>query len=146
MPLEFGGARALLGGVPEHVASVLVVDDDADIRDAICGVLEGEGYTTLTAENGQMALTLIEKGRRPCVVLLDLMMPVMNGWEFMKAVSSKGDLDDLPVVVVSAFTEQLAAGEAGAKRILKKPLDVQQLLETVAEYCCCSPRPRKIRN
>jgi CheY-like chemotaxis protein len=80
--------------VPEHVASVLVVDDDADIRDAICGVLEGEGYTTLTAENGQMALTLLEKGRRPCVVLLDLMMPVMNGWEFMKAISGKGDLDD----------------------------------------------------
>jgi CheY-like chemotaxis protein len=129
--------------VPEHFASVLVVDDDADIRDAICGVLEAEGYTTLTAENGQMALAVIDKGRRPCVVLLDLMMPVMNGWEFMKAVTGKDDLDDLPVVVVSAFTEQLAAG---AKRILKKPLDVRQLLDTVAEYCCCSPLPRKIRN
>src|SRR5882724_3555822 len=106
-----------------HFASVMVVDDNADIREAICGVLEAEGYTALSVEHGQQALDLIDQGRRPCVVLLDLMMPVMSGWEFMKAVNQKHDLDDLPIVVVSAFSEQPAEG---ARRVLKKPLDIDQ--------------------
>ena len=142
--------------MPHHFASVLVVDDDSDIREAICGVLEAEGYTTLIAENGERALAVIDEGRRPCVVLLDLMMPVMNGWEFMKAVRGKQDLDDLPVVVCSAFTELATATATNvgdpcvagahhlAKRVLKKPLDVPQLLAAVAEYCCCSPHPRHV--
>ena len=126
----------------EHFASVLVVDDDDDIRDAICGVLEAEGYTTLSAENGEVALEAMGRGRRPCVVLLDLMMPVMNGWDFMRAVSQKHDLDDLPVVVVSAYSETAP----GAKRVLKKPLDVKQLLAAVREFCCCMPKPPLTRN
>ncbi len=120
-----------------------MVDDDEDIREAICGVLQAEGYTTLVAENGERALEVIDRGRRPCVVLLDLMMPVMSGWEFMKAVTGKDEFDDLPVVVVSAFSDLPALG---ARRVLKKPLDVEQLLAAVAEYCCCSPLPRQIRN
>ena len=127
----------------EHFASVLVVDDDDDIREAICGVLEAEGYTTMTAENGEVALASLDKGRRPCVVLLDLMMPVMNGWDFMRAVSEKGTLDDLPVIVVSAYSETVAPG---AKRVLKKPLDVKQLLAAVREFCCCPPREPSTRN
>jgi CheY-like chemotaxis protein len=126
----------------EHFASVLVVDDDDDIREAICGILEAEGYTTMTAENGEVALRTMDKGRRPCVVLLDLMMPVMSGWDFMREVSEKKDLDDLPVVVVSAYTEPAN----GAKRILKKPLDVKQLLGAVREFCCCAPKPPITRN
>jgi CheY-like chemotaxis protein len=129
--------------VSNHFASVLVVDDDSDIRDAICGVLEAEGYTTLSADNGVRALEVLTEGRRPCVVLLDLMMPVMTGWEFMKEVRSKKELDDLPVVVVSAFSDQPAHG---AKRMLKKPLDVQKLLSAVSEYCCCSPHPPHVHH
>jgi CheY-like chemotaxis protein len=129
--------------VVDHFASVLVVDDDDEIRDAICGVLEAEGYTTMIAENGERALRAIDNGRRPCVVLLDLMMPVMNGWDFMRAVAAKRDLDDLPVVVVSAYSEKPAPG---AKRILKKPLDVKQLLAAVREFCCCAPKAPHVRN
>jgi len=120
-----------------------VVDDDEEIRDVICGILEAEGYTTMSAENGDHALRAMDQGRRPCVVLLDLMMPIMSGWDFMREVASKKDLDELPVVVVSAYSETSAPG---AKRVLKKPLDVKQLLSAVREFCCCTPKPRLTRN
>jgi CheY-like chemotaxis protein len=136
-------SRVVVEEEHDHFASVLVVDDDDEIRDAICGVLEAEGFTTMVAENGEIALRKMDKGRRPCVVLLDLMMPVMSGWDFMREVAGKKDLDDLPVVVVSAYTEQHATG---AKRTLKKPLDVKQLLGAVREFCCCSPKPPITRN
>jgi CheY-like chemotaxis protein len=126
----------------DHFASVLVVDDDDEIRDAICGILEAEGFTTMSADNGVSALKSMDRGRRPCVVLLDLMMPIMDGWDFMREVSTKKDLDDLPVVVVSAYSERLP----GAKRILKKPLDVKQLLGAVREFCCCAPKAPETRN
>ena len=125
-----------------HFASVLVVEDDRDIRDAVSGMLEAEGYTVLTAENGEEALRVLAKGQ-PCVVLLDLMMPVMNGWDFMKAVKSDKRLDDMPVVVVSAYSERPAEG---VRRVLKKPLDVAKLLDAVAEYCCCPPKPAHVQH
>jgi CheY-like chemotaxis protein len=129
--------------VTDHIASVLVVDDDREIRDAICGVLEAEGDTTMCAENGEVALKSMDAGRRPCVVLLDLMMPVMNGWDFIRAIEGKVDYDDLPVLVVSAYSE---VSTPTAKRILKKPLDVKQLLAAVREFCCCEPNPPMPRN
>jgi CheY-like chemotaxis protein len=128
--------------VSEHTASVLIVEDDADIRDAVTAILESEGYTVLTAENGEQALAILERGQ-PCVVLLDLMMPVMSGWEFMKAVRENRRLDDMPVVVVSAYSERKAEG---VRRVLKKPLDVTQLLGAVAEYCCCPPKPAQLQH
>jgi CheY-like chemotaxis protein len=128
--------------VPEHSASVLLVEDDRDIRDAVSAVLEAEGYTVLTAGNGQEALAILERGL-PCVVLLDLMMPIMNGWDFMAEVKKRRGLDDLPVVVVSAYSERKAEG---VRRVLKKPLDVSQLLTAVADYCCCPPKPAVVQH
>jgi CheY-like chemotaxis protein len=126
----------------EHSASVLLVEDDRDIREAVSAVLEAEGYTVLTAENGHEALKVLERGQ-PCVVLLDLMMPVMNGWDFMEAVKKTRRLEDLPVVVVSAYSERKAEG---VRRVLKKPLDVNQLLAAVADYCCCPPKPAVVQH
>jgi CheY-like chemotaxis protein len=126
----------------QHFASVLIVEDDRDIRDAVSAMLESEGYTVLGAENGEEALSILAKGQ-PCVVLLDLMMPVMNGWDFMKAVKDDKRLDDMPVVVCSAYTEKPAKG---VRRVLKKPLDVDKLLAAVAEYCCCPPRPAQMHH
>jgi CheY-like chemotaxis protein len=128
--------------VPDHFASVLLVEDDADIREAVSSVLEAEGYTVLTAENGAQALAILERGQ-PCVVLLDLMMPVMSGWEFMRIVKENQRLVDMPVVVVSAYSERKAEG---VRRVLKKPLDVNKLLAAVAEYCCCPPKPASIQH
>jgi CheY-like chemotaxis protein len=128
--------------VPDHFASVLLVEDDADIREAVSSVLEAEGYTVLTAENGAQALAILERGQ-PCVVLLDLMMPVMSGWEFMRVVKENQRLVDMPVVVVSAYSERKAEG---VRRVLKKPLDVSKLLAAVAEYCCCPPKPAHLQH
>jgi CheY-like chemotaxis protein len=121
---------------------VLLVEDDKDIREAVTAVLEAEGYTVLTAGNGQEALEILARGR-PCVVLLDLMMPVMNGWDFMQEVKRSHRLDDLPVVVVSAYSERKAEG---VRRVLRKPLDVNQLLAAVADYCCCPPKPAVVQH
>ena len=121
---------------------MLLVEDDADIREAVASVLESEGYTVLIAENGEQALAVLERGQ-PCVVLLDLMMPVMTGWDFMKVVKSTQRFDDMPVVVVSAYTEKPAEG---VRRVLKKPLDVNKLLTAVSEYCCCPPKPAHVHH
>ena len=126
----------------EHSASVLLVEDDRDICEAVSAVLEAEGYTVLTAGNGQEALKILERGQ-PCVVLLDLMMPVMDGWDFMEQVKKTRRLEDLPVVVVSAYSERKAEG---VRRVLKKPLDVNQLLAAVADYCCCPPKPAVVQH
>ncbi len=131
-----------MAAVSEHSASVLLVEDDKDIRDAVSAVLEAEGYTVITAGNGQEALAALERGQ-PCVVLLDLMMPVMNGWDFMEEVKKTRRLADLPVVVVSAYSERKAEG---VRRVLKKPLDVNQLLAAVADYCCCPPKPAVVQH
>ena len=126
----------------EHFASVLLVEDDKDIREAVSAVLEAEGYTVLLAGNGKEALAILDRGQ-PCVVLLDLMMPVMSGWDFMDEVKKSKRLEDIPVVVVSAYSERKAEG---VRRVLKKPLDVGQLLSAVAEYCCCPPRAAEVQH
>jgi CheY-like chemotaxis protein len=128
--------------VQKHSASVLLVEDDEDIRETVSAVLESEGYTVLTAGNGEEALAILDRGQ-PCVVLLDLMMPVMSGWDFMEVVRKNKRLEDMPVVVVSAYSEKKAEG---VRRVLKKPLDVNKLLEAVAEYCCCPPMPALVQH
>ena len=128
--------------VSKHSASVLLVEDDVDIREAVSAVLEAEGYTVLTAGNGEEALRTLEQGQ-PCVVLLDLMMPVMDGWDFLAELKKSRRHEDLPVVVVSAYSERKAEG---VRRILKKPLDVNQLLAAVADYCCCPPKPAVVQH
>lgn len=121
---------------------MLVVEDDRDIREAVAAMLEAEGYVVLTAGNGDEALKVLAKGL-PCVVLLDLMMPVMNGWDFMKAMGEDKRLEDIPVVVCSAYSERPAKG---VRRVLKKPLDVNKILAAVAEYCCCPPMPAHVQH
>lgn len=111
--------------------NVLIVEDDEDIRASMREVLEFEGYTVFEAEHGKEALEVLAKMDEPCVVLLDLMMPVMNGWEFV------GALDHLPkrpkVVIVSAAGERTPAPHAEA--YVRKPIELNQLLDTLQQYC-----------
>lgn len=114
---------------------VLVVEDDDSIRETVRQILELEGYTVHTAENGQRALEVLQGLRYPCLILLDLMMPVMNGWQFLEARKKNSVISELPVIVVSAIAEQ--AREAGATEIMRKPPDLDNLLRTVAFHCHC---------
>lgn len=112
--------------------TILFVEDDADIRDTLADVLEEDGYTVKSAGNGQEALDLLHGGLRPSLILLDLMMPIMNGWQFRAAQIKEPDLAAIPVVVVSAGAniEQSAAGLA-ATGFVKKPVVLEQLLTAV---------------
>jgi CheY-like chemotaxis protein len=109
-------------------ATVLVVDDDAAIREVIAEVLRDEGYDVAEASNGAQALELLQQMAHPGLVLLDLMMPVMSGWEFLEHVRSDGRLSRVPVVVVSAMA---APGVSGH---LQKPVDLDRLLRTVETF------------
>jgi CheY-like chemotaxis protein len=111
---------------------VLVVDDDADIRQMMREVLDLEGVPTVGAANGKEALRLLQAGLRPRVILLDLMMPVMNGWEFVAAQRADPALRELPVVILSAdSTTEAKARQLGVTISLRKPIDLDALFGVV---------------
>ena len=111
---------------------VLVIDDDDGVRESIRMALELEDYAVREAHDGQEGLETLRRERRPCVILLDLMMPVMNGWQFLGALRRDPSLPDPPVVVVSAVPD---AAPEGAVAVLRKPFNLDRLLEVVAKYC-----------
>jgi len=116
------------------MATILVVEDDRDTREMIERFLQLEGFTVRTAENGRAALDVLGR-ERACVILLDLMMPVMNGWEFRHVQANDPLLSRIPVVVVTAAgrREQIPAIDAHAW--LPKPVDLDRLLETIQPLC-----------
>ena len=115
----------------DAVRFVLIVDDDPDLLDVTSFVIENEGMNVKTARNGQEALALLGSGRPPALVLLDLMMPVMNGWEFLAAVGGDPTLQTIPVVVLTAAEH---AQIPGAREVLSKPMDLKELLRVVERY------------
>ena len=117
---------------------ILLVEDDADIRGMIAQLLELEGYEVLVSANGMDGLQILrerEGPARPGLILLDLMMPVMNGWQFRAEQARDPALDRIPVVVMSGdgrVTER--APQVRAASFLKKPVDLEVLLETIKKY------------
>lgn len=112
-------------------SSVLVVDDDPDILDALSEILEAEGFAVTRARNGQEALERLLP--RPDLILLDLMMPVMDGYEFARRMKQqKGPASDVPIVVLSADRNVgTKAREIGATGFLAKPFELGDLLGMV---------------
>jgi len=114
--------------------TVLIVEDDLDTREMLGRFLELEGYTVETAENGKRALERLGSGVGACVILLDLMMPVMDGWQFRQEQIRDATLADIPVIVVSAAgRERLERIHANA--YLSKPVDLDELLGCVTQFC-----------
>ncbi len=113
--------------------SILVVEDEKGIQEVIKMALEMEGYKVKTADNGKAGLELLPKMETPCLILLDLMMPVMNGWQFAEAISQDMTLATIPVVIVTAYGDR--AMSIPAKGVLKKPIDLDLLLNTVKKWC-----------
>jgi CheY-like chemotaxis protein len=115
-------------------ATVFIVEDDVDTREMLGRFLELEGYRVETAANGKLALERLETGVGPCVILLDLMMPVMDGWQFRQAQVRDATLADIPVIVVSAAgRDRLEKIQADA--YLSKPVDLDELLGCVTQFC-----------
>ena len=113
---------------------VLIVEDDVELRDMMAQLLTLEGFVATAVANGREALDYLRLGDRPDIILLDLMMPVMDGWEFRRKQQSDPALATVPVVVLSALDHRRAA-DVDAVAFLKKPLDFDRLLELVRHYC-----------
>src|SRR4051812_35960897 len=123
---------------PRGESVVLVVDDDDDIRTAVQEVLEGEGYSTQGASNGKEALDLLQApGSLPALVLLDLMMPEMDGWELLVRMDQDPTLHRVPVALMSAHPSIRKAFDddrgrsMAASMLLPKPLNLLRLLSIV---------------
>jgi len=114
---------------------VLIVEDDADLRDMMAQLLSLEGYDAATVANGSEALQYLHGDiAKPHVILLDLMMPVMDGWEFRQRMKADPEIAKLPVIVLSAL-DPSKARDVDAAAFLKKPLDFDRLLALVRQHC-----------
>jgi len=112
---------------------ILVVEDDPDILEAICDILLEEGYRVAQARDGLSALDRV-RAERPSLVLLDLMMPVMDGPAFARALRSRGPDGDVPLLVITADNKPERAIEAGADAVLPKPFAAEALLAAVRAW------------
>ena len=121
----------LAAGRARAVPLILVVDDEHDIRELIAEALALEGYDVSTASDGQIALEQAQ-ANLPDLILLDLMMPVMSGWEFMEAQRRDPELASIPVLVVTASFDSEVGGAAA---LMRKPFDLETLLPIVARLC-----------
>ena len=117
---------------------ILIVDDDPDIRDALGECLRYEGYDVHAAADGRDALDRLEYGLKPSVILLDLMMPVLNGFDVLNALKARPDWSSIPVVVVSANRGYQAEDLAGAVDILRKPVNMDRLIAAVEKATAAS--------
>jgi CheY-like chemotaxis protein len=122
--------------VAEHAHSILVVDDQTESSDAVGLALEQQGVHVRVAHDGEEALTMLQRGFRPCVVVVDLMMPKMDGWEFRQRQLSNPQFADIPVLIMSGYPNaDKAAGTLGVRTVLKKPLSVPRLLSLLNRHC-----------
>jgi CheY-like chemotaxis protein len=111
---------------------ILLIEDDADLADAIVEVLQNEGYRVSYASDGKDALALLSNSSPPELILLDLMMPNMNGWEFRAAQLRDPVLAKIPVVVLSATGERFRPIDAAM--VLRKPVTLEALLSALANF------------
>jgi CheY-like chemotaxis protein len=112
---------------------VLIVEDDADLRDMIATLLHLEGFETMAAPNGAAALALLD--RRLDAIVLDLMMPVMDGWEFRRRQLSDPGAADIPVIVLSAVHAHRQGSTVPCIAHLSKPVDFDRLIRTLTAVC-----------
>ncbi len=113
---------------------ILVVEDEPELREMMAMLLTVEGFAPTTANNGEDALRQLRGGLEPQLILLDLMMPVMNGWQFREEQQRDPRLAAIPVVIVTALAVSHPQA-LGADAVLTKPLDFDRLLEVVRAHC-----------
>src|SRR3954462_10550004 len=113
---------------------VLVVEDDVELRSMMDALLSNGGLEPLTAANGHDALEALQGGADPHVIILDLMMPVMDGWQFRRALRNDPRLWRIPTVIVSAISNPNVS-ELQPAAVLCKPINVEELMRIVQTYC-----------
>jgi CheY-like chemotaxis protein len=119
---------------PRHADGyVLVVEDDPDIRECVVELLRDFGCAALTASNGQEAMDLLPARGAPLLILLDQMMPVMNGEEFLAQIAASASFKRVPVCVMSASPRFVSSNDVVA--FLPKPFDEEALIDVVRRHC-----------
>src|SRR5688572_21992766 len=116
---------------------IMVIDDDDDVRLSLSLLLGDEGYDVVEVANGKEALDVLQRGLRPQAILLDLMMPIMSGWDFWDAHQASAELRQIPIVVLTATG--LRQGAIGETRIIGKPVGVNELKDAVATAVASAP-------
>jgi CheY-like chemotaxis protein len=122
------------GRLARHRHSVLLVEDDLESREALKEYLRLEGISVAAADDGEAALETLRAGFTPCVILLDMNMPGVNGATFQRERRREAVLANVPVIVISG-NERLSAAECDAETVLVKPLDLAALRTAIAVTC-----------
>ena len=116
--------------------ALLLVDDDDDVRDELAAILDARGFHTISARDGAEALRLCaDQGLKPAVIVLDLLMPVMDGQEFLERQQHNGRLADVPVIVLTAQPERAKRLRQAVHGVLEKPFRLQALLKMIQDVC-----------
>ncbi|HEY1333901.1 MAG TPA: response regulator [Myxococcaceae bacterium] len=126
--------------------TILVVEDDASQRELLCELLEAHGYTCIAAEDGRCALDVIDRAPTPDAVVLDMVLPRLNGHEFLRELGERGERR-LGVVVVSGFgpVSRLAERWPLVRAFVQKPVDLDALLAAVRRCVRAEPNPEPAR-
>jgi two-component system, chemotaxis family, chemotaxis protein CheY len=115
--------------------TILIIEDDRDIRESLAEILEAEGYATARATNGQEGLDYLRSAAKPNLILLDLMMPVKDGYDFANELVRDPRISDIPVIVMSADGSVLKKGTiAKADEWVRKPIDLEEFLEAIQRH------------
>jgi CheY-like chemotaxis protein len=114
------------------MSTILIVEDDTHIRNVLAEVLEDEGYTTLRAENGQLALQALASTSRPDLIITDIMMPVMDGLRLCASVQADPEIASIPIMVMSAGNNQYLAEGCRCAGFLAKPFQITTVLDMVS--------------
>lgn len=126
---------------PPSPRRVMIVDDDDAIREALEDVLGDEGYEVMTMSDGKQALDHLRRGAEPHAIVVDLWMPIMDGWKFLDELLADGQLSQIPIVVLTAVRDQRAR-ELGVAEVLTKPVQLHQVLDTLerlTQACVSGP-------
>jgi CheY-like chemotaxis protein len=115
-----------------ETAKVLIVEDDDGARAALGDIFDFEGYRVASCANGKEALDYLHNQPLPALIILDLQMPVMNGWQFCRERRKDAALAAVPVVVITAFQ---SPGDLDVDAIVNKPIDIDRLMKLVRCYC-----------
>lgn len=116
------------------IKTVLIIEDEFEIRNTTQKILQMKGFKVVTATNGQEGLEKLKTIEHPCIILLDLMMPVMDGWAFLENRKKDPGISSVPVIVLSAAIDKRAK-TLGILDFIKKPFSIRSLLTVVERYC-----------
>lgn len=126
--------------VMDSAPLVLLVEDDPDVQEATRDVLEGAGYTVEVSSDGGRALMRLAERPSPALILLDWMMPVLDGAAFLREFEARVDLPQVAIVLLTAVPPRVFATHEVRRPVLHKPFDLEEFLDTVARHTRCPPQ------